>query len=280
MLRATGQKLTCYLNCENAGGMATTVKLPEECDTLEEVLIKVQARMQLDQRMLYASELYDVHGNVVRNMRQLSQLSLVDAPIMVGCGEPFDPTRIPFDLLELQKEGGGRKGSKKVHNNLREKRLATLREKAEKVREAGHGINSEAVAIARLNNVAQNREHVEEMRHKYMESLLIRAAQQEDLLVSVKTNMALHKMEAAESRQRLEERKAEKLAQLAAERRVLREERQKLRSQALESRQAQAAQVRASTAVAAKSSRSPQKGGRARTARAPGSPLEHAVAAA
>ena len=207
-LRANGVRLHCYLNCEGApslvggGRQSTIVKLPDECDTIDEVLIKIQARMHLDARMLYASELYDVHGTPIRTMSQLTKLAVVDSPIMVGCGEPFDASRIPPDLLKIHDQGGGRKGAQKVQDDLRQKRMATQRQKAEKVREAGHGMSSEAVILARTQNIATNRAHVEEMRHKYMESILLRAAQQEDLMQSVKSNMAMHKMEAAESKVR------------------------------------------------------------------------------
>ena len=88
-LRANVIKLTCHLNCEGRGGMATTVKLPEDCDTLEEVLIKVQARMQLDSRMLYASELYDVHGTPVRNMRDMTFGDHVSLQGLVSLGLGF-----------------------------------------------------------------------------------------------------------------------------------------------------------------------------------------------
>lgn len=251
-LRAMGIRLCCYLNCEGVGvaiiggpqGHGTVVKLPVECDTMEEVLILIQSRLKLDARMLYASELYDVHGNPIIDVEQLAQLSLVDAPIIVGCGEPFDATRIPQDLVEFHREGGGRKGPQKVHTELKAKREQALREKAEKVRNAGHGINSEAAAVARLQNVEQNREHVNNMRHRYMESLLIRAAQQEDLMHSVKSNIELHKMEAQESRARQEEKKQERMLTLAAERRAQKEENARLRAMALEKRRAQASKVR------------------------------------
>ena len=227
MLRANCIRLNCYLNCEGVGvthlggpaGHSTIVKLPEECDTMDEVLIKIQARLHLDERMLYASELYDVQGMQITSISQLAQLAMVDAPIIVGCGEPFDGTRIPQDLVEFHKEGGGRQGPLKVHKTLREKRIAALKEKADKVRESGHGINSEAVALARVQNIEMNRDHVHEMRHKYMESLLIRAAQQEDLMQSVKANTEIHRMEAAESKARQHERALEKKHQLAVERR-------------------------------------------------------------
>ena len=41
---------------------------------------------------------------------------------MVGCGEPFDGSRVPADLLEFYKEGGGRAGSRKVLKGMATKR--------------------------------------------------------------------------------------------------------------------------------------------------------------
>ena len=57
-LRSTGIKLGCYLNTEANRGRSYTVHLPEACDTLGEVFGLIQRKMQLDQRMLYAAELF------------------------------------------------------------------------------------------------------------------------------------------------------------------------------------------------------------------------------
>ena len=46
-MRAHGIKITCYLNTECDRGRATVIHLPDECDTLGEVLPKIQHRMQL-----------------------------------------------------------------------------------------------------------------------------------------------------------------------------------------------------------------------------------------
>ena len=64
-LRANGTKLACYLNTECNCGRTTIIHLPEECDTMGEVLPKIQARMQLDSRMLYASELFLPNGDKI-----------------------------------------------------------------------------------------------------------------------------------------------------------------------------------------------------------------------
>ena len=256
ILREKGTRICCYLNCE--GGTSgvvgatpppsgTIVKLPEECDTMEEVLILIQARLKLDGRMLFASELYDVNGGQINTMEQVTEMGRADAPIVVGCGEPFDSTRIPTDLREIQLRGGGRKGAENVMNELKTRREQMLREKAEEVRRAGHGASGEAVKIARLQNMEVNREHVTEMRHKYMESLLIRAAQQEELMSSVKSNIGFHKAETAESRARQEENHRERMLMLAAERRVQKEEFARLKSAQVAKIKAQVDKVRASS---------------------------------
>jgi len=254
-LRAGGIRLNCYLNCDGVGvghlggpqGHGTIVRLPVGCDTLEEVLIKTQQQLSLDSRMLYASELWKVDGTPIQTYKQLAQAAEEDAPVVVGCGEPFDGTRVPQDLLEFSREGGGRQGQQRVHKTLRERRTAALKEKAERVRVSGHGVNSEAVTIARTINIEQNREHVNEMRHKYMESLLIRAAQQESLMSSVKSNSEIHRMEAQESKARLEESRQIRMQELAAQRRLAKEEFSQKRQEALDNAKAQAAKVRSTT---------------------------------
>ena len=64
-LRSTGKKLTCYLNTECNRGRATIIHLPEACDTLGEVFPLVQRRMGLDNRMLYAAELFLPDGTKI-----------------------------------------------------------------------------------------------------------------------------------------------------------------------------------------------------------------------
>ena len=269
LLRAQGVRLNCYLNCEGVGvtylggpqGHGTIIKLPGACDTIEEVLIHLQKQMKLDARMLYASEFWTPDGKSIKSFKQLSEAAAIDSPIIVGCGEPFDGSRIPQDLLEFHKEGGGRVGARSVHKQLKSRRQQALRDKAETVRSAGHGINSEAVSVARYQNVEVNKEHVNEMRHQYMESLLIRAAQQEDLMNSVKSNIEYHRMEAQESKARLEEKRAQRTEQLRAERSKQRQEMLEARREQLETAQRQAAKVRAN---------SPGKKSRAKSARAGG----------
>jgi hypothetical protein len=70
-LRSTGVKLSCYLNTEVDRGRATVISLPEECDTLGEVLPKIQQQMQLDKRMCYAAELYLPDGSKIATYKAL-----------------------------------------------------------------------------------------------------------------------------------------------------------------------------------------------------------------
>ena len=275
MLRAQGVRLNCYLNCEGVGvtvlgapqGHGFIVKLPGQVDTIEEVLIHLQKQMKLDSRMLYASEMWTPDGKSIKTFKQLSDAAAIDSPIIVGCGEPFDGSRIPQDLLEFHKEGGGRQGARSVHKQLKTRRHAVLRNKAESVRQAGHGINSEAVSIARYQNVEVNKEHVNEMRHQYMESLLIRAAQQEDLMNSVKSNIEYHRMEAQESKARLEEKRAQRAEQLRADRAKQRSDYMDARREQLEKAQRQAAKVRDSTSSKKKGSKSTRAAKSSRAAR-------------
>ena len=117
-LRATGVKLSVYLNTEVNKGYATVISLPEDCDTLGEVLPKIQQQMQLDRRMLYAAELYLPSGEKITTYKQLIDAAALDTAIIVGCGEPFDPSSVPYDLLEFHLQGGGRQAAKKVKKQL------------------------------------------------------------------------------------------------------------------------------------------------------------------
>lgn len=242
-LRAKGIRLTCYLNSET-GGSGFIVKLPDDCDTFGEVLMKVQSQMKLDARMLYASELWLPDGTRLRSYKALCDAAATATPVMVGCGEPFDGSRVPADLLEFYKEGGGRTGSRKVLKGMATKRKEALKEKADLVRQAGHGINSEAVTVARVQAVQDNRINVNEMRHKYMESLLIRAAQQEDLMQSVKTNIAYHRMEAEESRMRKEAAAIERAERIAFEKEEQRRQMEEAKTELLEYNKASANKVK------------------------------------
>lgn len=246
-LRATGVRLTCYLNCDSSGySHGTIVKLPVECDTIPETIQKIQARMKLDSRMLYASELWLPDGRRVGNFEELYEAAANHTPIIVGCGEPFDSTHVPTDLAEFHREGGAlHKASRKVHKQLTSRRKQALHDKAETVRAAGHGINSEAAAVARGQNTEMNREHVIDMRRAYMESLVQRAAQHEDLMQSVKSNIEYHRAEAAESRARQNEQALERMQRLKDETRALRAEQAAAKATELAKRRAMADKVRA-----------------------------------
>jgi len=226
-LRALGVRLNCYLNTEGVGvvviggpkGHGTIVQLPVECDTLEEVMIHVQLRLKLDERMQYASDLWLPDGTEVKSYDQLVEAARVEAPIIVGCGEPFDASRVPLDLLEFHKQGGGRKGPSSVFSGIRESRKRDKMERAEAVREAGHGLlpNSMAVVTARAQNVETNREKAALMRQYYMESLVRRAEMQEDLKMCANNNIKFHRMEKEESRLRYEEKMAGRMERLKLE---------------------------------------------------------------
>ena len=213
-LRATGVKLACYLNTECDRGRATIIQLPEDCDTMGEVLPKIQARMQLDNRMLYASELFLPDGTKIHTYRQLIDVASKHTAIIVGCGEPFDPSTVPYDILEFHLHGGGRAAAMQVKKELHDKRLLDAHEKADGVRASGHGVypNSVAVVTARSQTVENNRQQAAHMRHEYMEQLMFRASQQKELIDRVRENNMVHKMEHYESKMR---RKASEEARLA-----------------------------------------------------------------
>ena len=109
---------------------------------------------------------------------------------------------MPLDLLEFHKQGGGRRAVHKVNSDLSETRKSDKFSRAENVREAGHGLlpNSLAVVTSRTQNVETNREKAANMRQYYLESLQRRTADQEDLKFCAKQNIQFHKMEKEESR--------------------------------------------------------------------------------
>jgi hypothetical protein len=228
MLRANRVRLNCYLNAEGVGvnviggprGHGTIVMLPTECDTLEEVLPLIQLKLKLADRMMFASDLFLTDGTLIVSFEQLLDAAAIDAPIIVGCGEPFDGSRIPHDLAAIQNEGGGRQGLHRVTGGLEAQRKAARADRAEQVREAGHGVlpNSLAVVTARSQAVEANREKAAMMRQHYMESLVRRSADQEDLKFCARQNIQWHRMEKEESRIRQEEKAAERMERLQEER--------------------------------------------------------------
>jgi len=218
-LRAGGVKLSCYVNTEVDRGRATVISLPEDCDTLAEVMPMVQKMMQLDKRMMYAAELYLPSGEKITTYKQLVDAAALDTAIIVGCGEPFDPSTIPYDLLEFHLQGGGRQAAKKVKKQLQRKRLDESQDKADTVRASGHGLDSKAAITSRNQSIEDNREQAALQRQEYMEQLMYRAAQQKDLMDRVHHNNILHKMEQEELRARREEFDRVRLETLAEQRR-------------------------------------------------------------
>ena len=210
ILRSTGVRLNCYLNVEGVGvtviggpqGHGTIVQLPVECDTLDEVLPLIQLKLKLDARLLYAADLFLPDGNRVNTYQQLVDAAAIETPIIVGCGEPFDGSRVPMDLLAFHQHGGGRAAVHKVNNNLKSSRKEHRLDRAESVRQAGHGLlpNSLAVVTARSQNVEANREKAANMRQYYMESLVRISADNEDLKFCAQQNIKFHRMEKEESR--------------------------------------------------------------------------------
>ena len=219
-IRSQGSKIACYLNGEADHGRATLIHLPDEADTLGEVLPKIQSLMHLDQKLLYAAELYLPDGKKIEQFKQLVEAGDKGTAIIVACGEPFDPTTVPFDLLEYHLHGGGRTGPKKVFKELSEKRRDAAHRAADSVRASGHGVypNSAASVTSRSNTVMSNHELAAEMRHEYMEQLMFRHHQQRQLIDTVRQSTSMHKEEHRAARERLLEMERERLITLALER--------------------------------------------------------------
>ena len=221
-------RINCYLNAEGVGvtvlggpqGHGTIVQLPSTCDTLEEVLQHIQLKLKLKDRMMFAADLFLPNGKVITEFEQLLDATAIDTPIIVGCGEPFDGSRVPQDLLAFHESGGGRQAIHKVNNGLTSRRMQDRVEKAESVRQAGHGVvpNSLAVVTARSQNVETNREKAAAMRDHYMQSLVRRTAEQEDYKFSAQQNIRFHRLEKEESRLRQEDKQAERMQMLREER--------------------------------------------------------------
>jgi len=218
-LRATGVKLSVYLNTEVDRGRATVISLPEDCDTLGEVLPKIQQQMQLDKRMCYAAELYLPDGTKITSYKALIDAAALDTAIVVGCGEPFDPSTIPYDILEFHLQGGGREAAKKVKRQLQGKRKEEALEKADTVRASGHGLDSRAAVTSREQTQEENREQANMQRQEYMEQLMYRAAQQKDMMDRVHQSNIMAKLEQDEMRAKREEFERVRLETLAEQRR-------------------------------------------------------------
>jgi len=192
-LRAQGIKLVCYVNTEVNRGRSTVIHLPEAEDTIEEVLPYIQRRMQLDKRMLYGQKLYTPDGSQISTWEDLTSAAAQEIPIIVACGEPFDATTVPASMVAFQEHGGGRLAAQQCKHELQERRKKAAQLKADQVRAAGHGTTSSAAKSARVESVEKNRNQAAQMRHEFMENLLLRAAKQEQLVTAVRANNERHK---------------------------------------------------------------------------------------
>jgi len=233
-------KVNCYLNGEADRSRAAVVKLPEECDTLGEVIPKIHKRLDLDKRIAYAAELFLPDGKKITTYKMLVDAAENDHAVIVSCGEAFDPTTVPYDLLESYLHGGGRRALSKVTKELKSKQKTAAHEKADTVRESGHGVypNSAAVVTARSTTVESNRELAAQMRHEYMEQLMFRAEQQKLLTSTVQNNTAMRKAEHAASKQRRKEMDQERMADIA-------DENEKERARFLEKKESLQAKIKA-----------------------------------
>jgi len=227
-LRRERVRLNVYLNQEGVGvtviggpqGHGTILMLPLEVDTLEEVLPLIQLKLDLDARLLYVAELWLPDGTPITAFQELVDAAAIDTPIIVGCGEPFDGSRVPLDLLEFHKQGGGRQAVHKVNRTIAQSRKTDKLAKAESVRQSGHGLlpNSLAVVTARTQTVETNREKAANLRQYYLESLVRRTADQEDYKFAAKQNIQFHRMEKEESKMRIEEKQRDRMDRLNNER--------------------------------------------------------------
>jgi hypothetical protein len=187
---------------------------------MEEVLPHIQKQLKLDALMCYAADLFLPDGHIVETYEELVEASKKEIPIIVGCGEPFDQSRVPQDLLSFAKAGGNRKAVKSVVSGLADSRFEARKEQAEMVRQDGHGVfpNSLAVVNARTQAVEANREKAAYMRQRYLEGLVKRTEEEQDYLRSAQANIMFHKMEEEEARARREEYEMERMEKLNAER--------------------------------------------------------------
>jgi hypothetical protein len=172
----------------------------------------------------YAAELYLPDGKKIASWEELETWARLDTAIIVGCGEPFDPTSIPFDILEFHLQGGGRKAAKKVKHILQDKKKEEALEKADTVRSSGHGLTPIAVITSRNENIEANRQAANMQRHEYMEQLMYRAAQEKELMDRVQQNNMMHKMEMEEAKIRKQEYERERFEMLAMQRKLQKEE--------------------------------------------------------
>ena len=88
-------------------------------------------------------------GTHVTSFSRLADAAVLDTPLIVGCGEPFDPHCVPAATLLQHQAGGGRKAANTLKHELSAKRVKAAHLKADQIRAAGHGTNNSAVRAAR-----------------------------------------------------------------------------------------------------------------------------------
>jgi len=201
---------------------------------MAEVYPKIQQHMQLDKRMLFVAELFLPTGETIKSFAKLVEAAKAHTPIMIGCGEPFDASRVPDAMLEFHLNGGGRKGVKATHKQVANRRKQQQHERADQVREQGHGVVGDAAAIAKDLDVEAKREQVGNMRQQYMVGLLKHAEEQQMMIDAVHHNVANRRIEAEESRLYREEYERERMERLSLERQQQAADLEASRTEALE----------------------------------------------
>jgi len=196
-LRAQGIKLVCYLNTEVDHGRSVVVHLPSAEDTIEEVFPYVQKRMQLAKQMKYVEQLFLPDGTEIKNWETLVKAATAELPIIIGCGEAFDRATIPPSMLAYQKHGGGRRADELTKHEFADRYVEAVHQRAETVRKTGHGSDSAAPRAAREKALKVNRKVVDDMRHEFMENLLIRSTHREELIKKVKSKNEKERSERA-----------------------------------------------------------------------------------
>lgn len=181
-LRAQGIRVPCYLNGETAKSAARMVAVPETVSTLREMLDVVQVQMRLDSKLMYARDLYMPNGDSIRTYEELRERAASSTPMIIGCGEPFDPTCIPPSMLMAFQRGGGRKANSDIKRELLERKRRAAHLKADQVRSGGHGANNSAARSARDKCADKRRLVAAQLRHEQL-TLAMRRAEEHDLFL-------------------------------------------------------------------------------------------------
>jgi len=100
-------------------------------------------------------------------------------------------------MLSFHTHGGGRAAAKTVKKELAEKKIRGAQLKADQVRASGHGVSSAAAQSARAAAQEANRQSASVMRHDYMNQLIARSTQQNELIRQVQANNARLRSERA-----------------------------------------------------------------------------------